>query len=155
MPWLIMGIYLALYFLVGAIFYIRMRKVGSLLGGNYKARMDVALTLLIIIPLALSFLSFFFQMIGGLNPSLGIDTGVLSGLASIAVWISFVSGAMLLPGILIAALKERGLGESAQEAPNVKEPSFEEKIEAIRNRNRADREASNKPVQPSADAPAD
>jgi len=153
MPWLILGGYVALSFLIGVIFYIRMRKVGYLLGGNYKVRMDVALTLLIIIPLALVFLSFLFQFIGVLNPSSGIDTSVLSGLASIAVWISFVCGTILLPGILIAALKERGYAESEKEVANMTEPSFEEKIEAIRSRNRADREASNKSEQPIADAP--
>lgn len=147
MAWLIMGAYVGLYFLVGAIFYIRMRKVGSLLGGNYRSRMNAALALLVIIPLALSFLSFFFQMIELLSPSLEIDTSGLSSFASIGVLISFFSGAMLLPGILITGLTERTAAEKTNEELGAPEPSFDEKIEAIRSRSRAGREASNKAKQ--------
>ncbi len=108
-------------------FYFRMRKVGRHLGGRYRSRMDVALTLFVVIPFFLS-----------LIPDIG-NEGLLL-VAAISAALSFSAGAILLPGVLLDAFRLQGGDDHKSEFGDVREQdSFEEKVQAIRERQRAKR----------------
>lgn len=129
-----------LYLVGGAVFYFRMRKVGKLLGPHGATQMDVALMLAVVIPFFLSLLGF------------GSDTFLL--VVSCAASISLFAGLIMIPSVLINALKEEGRGESLIHPAKDKAPSFEQRVEEIRSRQRDARAgSSNKSVHPSADAP--
>ncbi|MFT6635923.1 hypothetical protein [Alcanivorax sp.] len=131
-----------LYLVGGAVFYFRMRKVGKLLGPNSATQMDVALMLAVVIPFFLSLLGF------------GSDTFLL--VVSCAASISLFAGLIMIPSVLINALKKEEHSESSVQPPKEEPPSFEQRVEEIRNRQREARTgSSNKSVHPSADAPAD
>ena len=119
----------ALSLLAAVSFYFRMRKVGRLLGGRYQSRMNVSLLLLMIIPFFLS-----------LIPDMGNEALLL--VAAMGSVLSFSAGVFLLPGILLDALEPHcsGDGEPAVEKAGAEE-SFENKVQAIRDRQRLKRES--------------
>ena len=119
----------ALSLLAAVSFYFRMRKVGRLLGGRYQSRMNVSLLLLMIIPFFLS-----------LIPDMGNEALLL--VAAMGSVLSFSAGGFLLPGILLDALEPHGSGdgEPAVEKAGAEE-SFENKVQAIRDRQRLKRES--------------
>ena len=120
---------LAISLLAGLSFYFRMRKVGRLLGGRFRSRMNVALTLLVIIPFFLS-----------LIPDIGNEGFLL--VTGISAALSWAAGAILLPSVLLEALGQQG-GDKRNSVlvEAVAQDSFEDKVQAIRERQRAKREA--------------
>lgn len=123
-------------------FYFRMREVGRLLGPHSATQMDVALLLAVVIPFFLSLLGF------------GSDTFLL--VVSCAASISLFAGLIMIPSVLINALKGEGCGDYLIHPVKDKQPSFEQRVEEIRSRQRDARSgSSNKSVHLSADSPAD
>ena len=120
---------LAISLLAGLSFYFRMRKVGRLLGGRFRSRMNVALSLLVIIP-------FFLSLIPDIgNEGLLLVTGISAAL-------SWAAGAILLPTVLLEALGQQSADKhNSVLAKAVAQDSFEEKVQAIRERQREKREA--------------
>ena len=113
-------------------FYLRMRKVGRLLGGRYRVRMDAALTLAVVIP-------FFLSFVPGGNEGVGLFVALCSA-------VSFMAGVLLLPGILLDALQERYGEENTMKFEVLPErDDFEEQVQAIRERQRAKRESRGQP----------
>lgn len=119
----------AISLLAGLSFYFRMRKVGRLLGGRFRSSMNVALTLLVIIP-------FFLSLIPDIsNEGLSLVTGISAAL-------SWAAGAILLPSVLLEALgQQSGDKRNSVLVEAVAQDSFEVKVQAIRERQRAKREA--------------
>lgn len=119
----------ALSLLVSVSFYFRMRKVGRLLGGRYQSRMNVSLLLLMIIPFFLS-----------LIPDMGNEALLL--VVAMGSVLSFSAGALLLPGILLDALEPNGYEDDELTVEEAKaEESFENKVQAIQDRQRLKRES--------------
>ncbi|MCK0152227.1 hypothetical protein MWU49_00785 [Alcanivorax sp. S6407] len=123
--WAVLGLSL----LAAISFYIRMRKVGRLLGGRYQSRMNAALSLLVIIPFFLS-----------LIPDIG-NEGLLL-VTAISSVLSFSAGAFLLPSVLLDAMGQHGSDDGVPEFEKAGgEESFEKKVQAIRDRQRLKRES--------------
>lgn len=101
----------AVYLLSYLLFYVRMRKVGKMLGGAFRVRMNVALTLAVVIP---TFLPVF---------GWGSDTAAV--IVAVALIVSLSAGLFMIPSILIDAISSRGnplsrLPESGEPAPPLK-----------------------------------
>lgn len=128
-----------MYLVGGAVFYFRMRKVGKMLGPNSATLMDVALLLAVVIPFFLSLL--------------GFGSGTFLLVVSVAASISLFAGLIMIPSVIINALKKEGKSGPLVQPPKEKLPSFEQRVAEIRNRQREARTGSStKSVHSSSDS---
>jgi len=126
LPWVMLLIYL----ISGLAFYFRMRKVGKTLGGDYRVRMDVALTLAIAIPFFLGFVAFSSEAMT-----------VFVGMASI---VSLAAGLFMIPSVLLDALGEKERAEELFGEIDSQQASFDDQVKAIMDRQKIKRaESSN------------
>jgi len=121
LTWAIMVIYVV----SGAIFYFKMLRVGRILGGDYRVRMDVALTLAVAIPFFLTFIA--------------SSSEELSQFVGMASMISLAAGFIMIPGVLMDFLTEKKREEEVMAELDGDQSSFDSQVREIMERQRAKR----------------
>jgi len=122
MPEYLVWAALVIYPLSLIVFYFRMRRVGNLLGGHYKTRMDIGLTLAVVIPLALSFVF--------------VSPDIISAFIIVASMVSFSAGLIMIPGVLIDSLTEKKRKADLLSEADEPSDSFEDQVQEVLRRQR-------------------